>query len=149
MPVHAVVTRVQLSADKPLPERGVAGIQRRVPILIPGEQISILLEAFGEILLAKALENIRISGIGLSNKLRRRVVVIFFLPVNCDLSLGDLKLFILFPSHNSRLPPLPKMEESHRISVPIPLPLHLDIIKDDESVKSLSLFTCRSKQLKK
>src|SRR5438128_1820491 len=101
VPVHAVVTRIQLSADKPLPERRVAGIKRRMPVLIPGEQIGILLEAFGKVLLAKALENGRIRGIGLTDKLRRRVVIVFFLPVNCNLSFGDLKPFVSFVCHNS------------------------------------------------
>src|SRR5712692_11311113 len=71
-----------------------------MPILIPGEQITILLEAFREILLTKALENIRIRGIGLTNKLRRCVVKLFFLPVNCDLSFGHLKLFFFFLCHS-------------------------------------------------
>jgi hypothetical protein len=48
VPVHTVVTGVQLSADKPLPERGIAGIKRGMPIVIPGEQISIFLKALRE-----------------------------------------------------------------------------------------------------
>src|SRR5207253_4545446 len=79
-----------------------------MPILIPGEQISILLEAFRKILLIKALKNFRIRGIGLTNKFRRRVVIVFFLPVNCYLSFGELKPFVSFVFHKLRLPPLPK-----------------------------------------
>ena len=36
------------------------------------------------------------------------MVVLFFLPVNCNLSFGELKLFFFLLCHNLRLPPLPK-----------------------------------------
>jgi len=59
VPVHAVVTRIDLSADKPLPERRIARVERGVPILIPGQQIGILLKAFGKF---SALNRLYIPG---------------------------------------------------------------------------------------
>jgi hypothetical protein len=57
VPVDAVVGGVQAAANEPLPERRVAGVQRRVPVGVPVEQVPVLLEALGEALLAEPLED--------------------------------------------------------------------------------------------
>jgi hypothetical protein len=51
--IHTVDARVEPTADEPFPERRVAGVQGSVPILVPGEQVRILLEALREVLLAE------------------------------------------------------------------------------------------------
>src|SRR6266496_6601678 len=69
MPVHAVIRRIQPAADKPLPEWRVAGVQRRVPWPVPGEQIRVLLEAAGEFVLGETLEDGGVSSVGLLDAL--------------------------------------------------------------------------------
>ena len=68
MSVNTVVAGVYLAANEPLPARGVACIKRRMPILIPGQQVSILLEALGEIVQAEALIDRSVGQICLGNK---------------------------------------------------------------------------------
>src|SRR3989449_11739954 len=49
MTVHAVVRRVDLAADEPLPERRVAGIEDRVIWLEPGQHVRVFFEAVGKL----------------------------------------------------------------------------------------------------
>ena len=72
VPVDAVVRGVQPAADEPLEERRGARIQRRVPGLIPGQQVGVLLEAVGELVLGEPLPDGRIAGVGLRDERRRR-----------------------------------------------------------------------------
>src|SRR5262249_40114571 len=97
MAVHAVVRRVELPAHKPLPEGRVAGIQRRVPVAVPGEQVGILPEAFREALQAEPLVDRWVRQIGLADESGGGIVVLFFLPVNGDLGLADLDGRLRFP----------------------------------------------------
>src|ERR1700674_862890 len=70
--VDTVIGGVQPTTDEPLPEGRVAGIERRVPVLVPGEEVGILLEAFGEVLLPESVEEL------------------LFPPMDGDLRLGNL-----------------------------------------------------------
>src|ERR1019366_2203778 len=54
MAVHAVVRGVDFAAHEPLPEWRITGIERRVPVLVPAQQIGVLAEALREIFLAEA-----------------------------------------------------------------------------------------------
>ena len=102
MAVHAVVTGVQATADEPLPERGVARVQRRVPVAVPAEQVGVLLEALREPLLAEAVPDGRIRGVGLADEPGRRVEVLLLAPVDRDLGLGHLaRLRWFLCSHSS------------------------------------------------
>src|SRR5579859_2995734 len=89
MAIDAVVTRVQPTADEPLPKRWVACVQRCVPIVVPGEQIRVFLEALRKVLFAESLKNTRIACIGLPNKLWRGLIILLLPPVNGDLCFGD------------------------------------------------------------
>ncbi len=88
VPVHAVVRGVDLAAHEPLPERRIAGVERRVPVLVPAQQVGVLPEAFREILLAEAFDDVGIGQIRLADKFRGRIVVFLLPPMDCDLSLG-------------------------------------------------------------
>src|SRR5207237_4479454 len=88
----AVVRGVQTPADEPLPEGRVAGVERRVPVVIPAEEIGVLLEALRKMFLAESVEKRRVRTIGLGDERGRRVEVILLLPVSSDLRLGDLSL---------------------------------------------------------
>src|SRR5256712_11357411 len=88
--IDAVIGGVQLATDKPLPEGCVAGIESRVPVLVPGEEVRVLLEAFGEVLLPESIEDARITCIGLADKSRRRGEVLLLAPMDGDLCLGEL-----------------------------------------------------------
>ena len=57
--IDAVVAGVELSADEPLPERRVTGVERGVPVLIPVEQFGVFAEAFGEISFAESVDDAR------------------------------------------------------------------------------------------
>jgi hypothetical protein len=83
--IDAVVTNVEPTADKPLPKRRVAGVQRRMPIVVPGEQICVFLVAFRKVLLTKTFKNTRIACICLSNKLWTCMKILLLSPVNSDL----------------------------------------------------------------
>src|SRR5439155_21089099 len=87
--IDAVVTSVEPTTDEPLPKRGVARVQRRVPIVVPREQIRIFLEALRKVLLTEPFKNTRIACIGLPNKLWRGLIVLLLPPVNGDLCFGD------------------------------------------------------------
>ena len=68
VPVDAVVRRIQLAADEPVPERRIRRIKRRVPSFIPGEKIGVLGEALREFVLGKPVEDGGIGGIGLGRR---------------------------------------------------------------------------------
>ena len=101
MPVHAVIGRIQLAADEPLPERRVAGVQRGVPWRIPAQQVSVLREAVREMFLAEPVVDGGIVGIGLLDEILRRIDVFLLAPVHRDLRLRYLNLRALCHS----LPP--------------------------------------------
>src|SRR5207245_6519885 len=88
VPIDTVVGGVQPPTDKPLPEGCVAGVEGGVPVLLPGEEIRVLLEAFREVLLLEPVENSRVAGIGLANEFRGRDEVLLFSPVDRDLGFG-------------------------------------------------------------
>ncbi len=90
VPVDAIVGSVQLAADEPVPEGGRGGVQRGVPALVPGQQVGILREALGELVLGELFEDRRIGAVGLSHESWRRLVVVLFPPVNRDLGFGYL-----------------------------------------------------------
>ena len=85
MAVDAVVAGVQLSALKPLETGGIAGIEDFIPVLVPGEQLCKFCVVIREVIEAEPPENIIIRQIGLADEFRRRGIIAFFLPVNCDL----------------------------------------------------------------
>src|SRR5215469_2195142 len=90
MAVDAVIAGVEFSADEPLPERGMAGVQCGMPILIPVQHFGVLAIALREILFAKAFQDAGIVQVGLGNEARRRPNVLFFLPVNGNLRFAEL-----------------------------------------------------------
>ena len=94
MAVYAVVGGVDFATDEPFPAGCVAGIKGGVPILIPGQQISIFFETFWEVIQAKPLINIGVGHIGLGNKLRGGMKIFLFLPVNGNLGFTDCKLIL-------------------------------------------------------
>src|ERR1035438_10250052 len=57
MAIHAVVTHIEFSVHEPLPERRIAGIQGRLPILVPGQHVGIFPVTFREILFAKTFHH--------------------------------------------------------------------------------------------
>ena len=65
VPVDAIVRGVQPAADEPLIERRGAGVQRRVPGLVPGQQVGVLLEAVRELVLGEPVQNGRVRRVGL------------------------------------------------------------------------------------
>src|SRR5205823_8493184 len=89
MAIDAVVTSVEPTADEPLPKRRVASVQRRVPIVVPSEQIRVFLEALRKVLLTEPIKDTRIACICLPNKLWRGLIVLLLPPVNGDLCFGD------------------------------------------------------------
>ena len=91
VPVDTVVAGVEPAADKPLPERRVAGVERGVPIGIPGEQVGVFLEAFREVRLTEAFEQGGVGAVRLGDERRRRMVVFLLAPVHRDLCFGDLR----------------------------------------------------------
>src|SRR5205823_4262286 len=97
--VDAVVTGVQPAADEPLPERRIARIQRRLPVRVPGQQVGVLLEALGEVLLGETLQDRGVARVRLADELRRRWVEVLLPPVDGDLRLGNLRL--VYDSHRS------------------------------------------------
>src|SRR5206468_4161422 len=66
--VDAVEARIQAPPDEPLPERRVAGVERRVPVRVPVEQVSVLLEALRKVLLAEPLQDGRVGRVRLSDE---------------------------------------------------------------------------------
>src|SRR6516162_5997837 len=88
MPIHTVVRGIQLATYEPFPEGRIIGVQRRMPILVPAQHVGVLAETFRVLFLAEAIDDVGIAQIGLANKLRGRIVVFLFPPMNCDLGLA-------------------------------------------------------------
>jgi hypothetical protein len=88
--VDAIERGVDAATDEPLPTRRVAGIEGRMPIAVPAQEIGVLLEATGEVVEAEALEDLRVGEIRLGDEFRRRVHQLLFLPVHRDLRLAHL-----------------------------------------------------------
>ena len=83
--IDTVVTSVEPTADEPLPKRRVASVQRRVPIMVPGEQIRVFLEALRKVLLTEPFKDTRIACVCLTNKPWRGLIVLLLPPVNGDM----------------------------------------------------------------
>src|ERR1700730_273743 len=96
---HAVGGGGDLTANEPLPERRIAGIECGMPVLIPTQQVGIFTKTFGEILFAEAFDYIGVSEIGLTDKLGGRIVILLLTPVNRDLSLGGLTYNLWFGAY--------------------------------------------------
>src|SRR6516225_1650368 len=92
MAIDTVVRGIQAATDEPFPEWRMIGVECGVPILIPVEKFGVLAETLREILFAETLEDMRIVQVGLGNEARRRAYILFFLPVNRDLGLGQFRL---------------------------------------------------------
>jgi hypothetical protein len=90
MTVDAVIGNVDLAADKPTPERRVAGIEYRLPVFVPGQQIGVFLEAVRKILQAEAFVHIRVGHVRLGDETYRRGVITLFLPMDGYFRLGNL-----------------------------------------------------------
>src|SRR5437660_470519 len=96
--IDAIVTRVEPTADEPLPERRVTRVQCRVPVMIPGEQIRVLLETLRKVFLTESFIDARIASIGLPNELWRGLIILLLSPVDSNLCFGDY--FPLFICHD-------------------------------------------------
>ena len=96
MAINTVVGGIDLAAHKPFPARGIAGIQRGMPILVPIQQIGIFLKTFGEILQAQPVIYAWIGHICLGNKLRGWMKILLFLPVNGNLRFTNFQPFFFF-----------------------------------------------------
>ena len=90
VPVHAVVGGIQPAAGKPLPVRRIAGVQDRVPFLVPAQQVRVFGEAVRETVFRKPVEDGRIGRVGLGDERLRGIDVLLLAPVHRNLSLGDL-----------------------------------------------------------
>jgi len=60
MAINAVVTGIESTADKPFPEGRMASVQRDVPILVPVEEICVLLKALRKVVEAESVEDSRV-----------------------------------------------------------------------------------------
>ena len=89
VPVDAVVAGVEPAPHEPLPKRGVGGVERRVPVLVPVEQVGVLPEAFGKAVLAEALVDRRVGRVGLADEAGRGEEVLLLAPVNGYLGLAQ------------------------------------------------------------
>jgi hypothetical protein len=89
VPVDAIVRGVQLAAGEPLVERRGACVQRRVPGLLPGQQVGVLLEAVRELVLGEPVKEGRVRRVGLRGETGGRRVGLLLAPVHCDLRLGN------------------------------------------------------------
>src|SRR5207302_9753767 len=106
VPVHAVVARIEPAAHEPLPERRVTGVERGVPVLIPGEEIPILPEALREAVEAEAFHDPRVGEVGLADEFCRGLIIVFLFPVDGDLRLADGHSLRVFPgAGHCRNPP--------------------------------------------
>src|SRR5260370_1979792 len=82
MAVHAVVTSIDSAADKPFPKGGLAGVEGLAPGLVPVEEGSVMVEAFGKILFAEFLDESAVSDIPLGDQFLRRLEGFFLLPTH-------------------------------------------------------------------
>src|SRR5271157_5478765 len=90
VPIDAVVAGVDLASDEPLPARGVARVQGRVPVLVPFEQVGVLFEAVREVVQAEALVNLLVRHVRLGNEIPRWVEEPLLLPVHGYFRLRNL-----------------------------------------------------------
>ena len=95
MAIDTVITGIDSTADKPFPERRMAGVERNIPGLVPVEEIGVLLEAVWELVEAESVEDSRVFQVGLSDKCLRRADVGLFLPVDGNLGLRHFRSSIL------------------------------------------------------
>ncbi len=89
MPIDAIKAGIDLATDKPLPARSFARVECRMPVLVPGEEISVFLVALWEIVKAKPIKNFGIRHIRLGDKTWLRMKIFFLLPVDSDLCFAD------------------------------------------------------------
>src|SRR5215469_176756 len=97
MAIDAIVAGVDFSADIPFPERGIASIKSLIPTLIPIQKIGIFVETLGKVVETEPLVNFLVSQIGLGYEFLRRIIVFLFLPMDCNVSFGQVCL--VFHSH--------------------------------------------------
>ena len=64
MPIDAVMRDVELPAHEPLPKGQVAGVQCRMPVMIPAQEVSIFFEALWKVFLAEPFHHGRIDQVG-------------------------------------------------------------------------------------
>src|SRR6516164_11419663 len=112
MAINAVVTGIEPTADKPFPEGRMASVQRDVPILVPVEEIRVLLKALRKVVEAEAVEDSRVLQVGLSDECFRRANIVLFLPVDRNLGLRHFRSPIL----RHALPPGYSRRHGHQAS---------------------------------
>ncbi len=95
VPVDAVIASVQLAAAEPLPERRVAGVEHRVPALVPGQQVGIFGKAVRELVLGEPVKDRWIVRVSLLNERLRRRVILLLAPVHSDLGFRDFLFRVL------------------------------------------------------
>src|SRR5581483_1085198 len=91
MAVDAVVARIQRSAGEPFPERRVARVERLVPLPEPCQQLGIFVEALREVVERETFADTGILQVRLRDEFRNRVEIVLFLPMDCDLRLGQFE----------------------------------------------------------
>src|SRR5215467_7783608 len=91
MAIYTVVSSVDSPPDKPFPARRIARIQGRMPVLIPAQQIGVFFKILGKMLQAKPLIDLRVRHIGLRNKWRWGINILFFPPVHGNLRFTQLE----------------------------------------------------------
>src|SRR6266581_4943642 len=88
-PTNMIAVLSGLAAAEPLEERRRARVGRGVPRLLPGQQVRVLLEAVGELVLGEPFQDGGVGGVGLRDETGGRRIVVLLTPVHCDLSLGN------------------------------------------------------------
>src|SRR6516225_3962300 len=92
MAVDAVITGVELSANEPLPERRVAGIQRGVPVLVPAKHVGIFSETVREFFDTESLAHRRIGQVRLTNEFGGGIEIFFLFPMDRNLRLANIDI---------------------------------------------------------
>src|SRR6516162_8257964 len=93
MAVDTVVTGVELSADKPFPERRATGVQSGVPVLVPTQHVGIFCEALREFFNAESLIYRQIGQVRLADESGRGIEICFLFPMDRNLRLADIGCF--------------------------------------------------------
>ena len=88
VPVETVVAGVQPPTHEPFPERRIARVESGLPVLVPVEQVGVLLEALWKVVEGEAFEDLLVGQVRLPDEARGRVDVVLFLPMDRDLRLG-------------------------------------------------------------